>query len=70
MAQITITVPNTVLPRVVEALCNGDTPTNEKARQEIMRMIKDKVKAYEAQKLARQAFEEAEQNAETNIVLS
>lgn len=70
MAQITIDIPNNVLTRVVEALCEGlPEKTNAKAKAEVIRMIREKVAIYEANKAAREAFQSATTNAE-GIILS
>ena len=39
MAEIIITIPNTIVDRVVEALCSGQSPTAEKAKKEVETMI-------------------------------
>ena len=50
MATISITIPDAVATRVVEALCDGDSPTQAKAKAEVLAMIKSRVIAYESQK--------------------
>lgn len=50
MAQITLDIPNDKIAQVVEALCNGVSPTNAKAKIELIRMVKDRVATYYAEK--------------------
>jgi len=70
MAEIIITIPNTIVDRVVEALCSGQSPTAEKAKKEVIDMIRNRVKSYEAQNAAQEAYKARERNIDTNIVLS
>lgn len=70
MATITITVPNQILDRVVEALCNGVDSNSTKAKQEILSIIKSRVKAYEVEKSSRSAAATAAQDVDSNINIS
>lgn len=50
MANITIVIPDADLPKVVEALCDGVSPTNAKAKTKVIELVKDYTRAYYVKK--------------------
>lgn len=76
MAQITLTIPDAVVQRVIVVLCSytGATPSAVNAKIALIKLIKDRVRSYEAQlagETARQASEtEAKADVDLNIVLT
>lgn len=54
MANITITIPDADLSRIVEALCDGVNPTNAKAKIKLIELAKQYVKIYENNKITLQ----------------
>lgn len=66
-----IKIPNEILDRVIEAMCEGDpTPTLEEAKTRIIRLMEERVGLYEADKTARTGYEQAKQKAKNEIILS
>jgi hypothetical protein len=71
MATITITIPDPIAPRVIEALCYPDSdPTAAKAKQVLMNWIKAKVRNYESDLAMDAARLAAEQDVEQDILLT
>lgn len=54
MANISITIPDESLTRIVEALCDGVSPTNAKAKAKMIELVKLYVKNYENNKITLQ----------------
>lgn len=70
MATINITIPNPVLNRVVEALCDGENSTQAHAKQVVIDFIKDKVKTYEGSRDSVVSYQQAINKAETDILIT
>lgn len=76
MAAITLNIPDNQITRVVEALCEGNNPTNAKAKEALIDRIKWMVVNYEVEKArlanlaslkqAQADFQTAQDTASTN----
>lgn len=77
MATISITVPDAVQTRVVDAICarkgyvagQGQTKA-QFVKAQIALFIKNEVKSYEAEQAAKTAFETAQTAAETDLAIT
>lgn len=72
MANVTITIPDAVLLRVVTALCVKESLpiSNANAKQTIINIIKRIIKDYESLQASQTAMNNASQDVDNNIILS
>lgn len=67
MATITMNIPNAVLTRVVDGLCDGVDSSNSKAKQVVIDFVKGKVISYESGSVAQTAINGVIADVKTNI---
>jgi hypothetical protein len=81
MAQITINIPDGVLPRVIDALAIDYSPTlpdgtpnpmtkNQYAKKQVLDFVKERVKRVEAQIAREEAERQAKESVDEDVQLS